>query len=88
MTRIKIQTSPFHYMLMCLKLLDEWQTIDPDRMPQSGIRSGSTQFAQACLSEYLDKCGRKQLCLLRKYFESIRNDTITVTQNMHLIDTV
>ena len=38
----------FRYLLMFVKLLSEWQTMS------YGVLSGSTLFAQAYLSEYVE----------------------------------
>ena len=47
-TCLILWTNPFRYLLVCIKLLDEWQTVI-----RRGVWSGSTLFAQACLYQYL-----------------------------------
>ena len=33
----KIRISPSHCLFMCLKMLDEWQKVDPDQMTRSVV---------------------------------------------------
>ena len=51
-TYSKIWTHTISYPMLCLKLVDEWQSRPWWDAAFCGVSSGSTMFAQSCLSEY------------------------------------
>ena len=51
---LKFEQVPFT-TYWCVYIIVGWvaNSVEPDQTPLSGVWSGSTQFAQVCLSDYL-----------------------------------